>query len=192
MTRAGVGSRPPGPSAAVAVALGLALTALGCAPGGGARRPPSVEPAPPSPTPQVSLSPEIASTAAVVRQAVAAAGFRFDRSTQVYRPSEPASVASAPRAVFRLDLADRDLGHVVVYAFPDADAASRAGRELAAHVGSGFGQTNYPLDAQFAISQLGSTLVFTWWSRERSSEPRRAEAGFRAVTAVGQPIPVQK
>ncbi len=57
---------------------------------------------------------------------------------------------------------------------------------------SGFGQTNFPLDAQFSVSQVGSTIVFTWYSGARASDPVRAREAFFAIASVGQPFPVVK
>lgn len=144
------------------------------------------------PTPQASLSTQVEGTVAVVRQALAAAGLQLNPPIQPYRPSEPAGLATVPRAILQENLADPDQGYVVIYEFPDTATATDRGRELAAYLGSGFGQTNYPLDAQFAVNQVGGTIVFTWWTAERASNRALAEAGFNAVASVGQPIPVLK
>jgi hypothetical protein len=80
----------------------------------------------------------------------------------------------------------------VVYEFADAELAAARGRELAAYLASGFGQTNYPVDAQFALSQVGGTLVLGWWSPERSSMPERARRALDLMRGFGQPIPVAK
>jgi hypothetical protein len=147
---------------------------------------------PVGPTPQASLSPQVDSTAALVRQALATAGLQLNPPVQPYRPSEPAGLAIVPRAIFQESVADPTQGYVVIYELPDVATATDRGKELAAYLGSGFGQTNYPLDAQFSIGQVGGTLVFTWWSKDRSSDDALAEAGFNAVASVGQPIPVIK
>lgn len=146
----------------------------------------------PVPTPQASLSTQVAGTLSLAREALARAGLQLNAPIQPYRPAEPAGLALVQRAVFQESLADPDQGYVVVYDLPDAATATERGRELAAFLGSGFGQTNYPLDAQFAVSQVGGTLLFTWWSANRASNDALAEAGFKAVASVGQPIPVVK
>jgi hypothetical protein len=127
-----------------------------------------------------------------VRDAVAQAGLQLNTPVIPYRPSEPAGLALAPRAVLQESVPDPDQGYVLVYDLQDPATAADRGRELAAYLGSGFGQTNYSLDAQFAISQVGGTLVFTWWSASRASNDAVAKAGFDAVASVGQPIPVVK
>lgn len=155
-------------------------------------------PAGPSlPTSQASLSTQVDGTVSVVRQALAPLGLQIDSPVIPYRPSEPPGLSTAQRAVFQVGLAgagamDADQGYVVIYDLTDTATASDRGNELAAYLGSGFGQTNFPLDAQFAISQVGGTLVFTWWSANRASDDALAKSAFDAVAAVGQPIPVVK
>lgn len=144
------------------------------------------------PTSQASLSAEVQGTVTLVQNALAAAGFAMTPSPSPYRPSEPADLVDAPRAVFQIDLADPDQGFVVIYDLPDAATAATRGQDLASYLGSGFGQTNYPNDAQFSIGQVGSTLIFTWWSGDRASDRQRAQTAFDAVASVGQPIPVTK
>ena len=91
-----------------------------------------------------------------------------------------------------MSLAEPDIGYVVVYDFPDQQTATARAQELASYLGSGFGQTNYPFDAQFAISQVGDTVVFTWWAPSRAVGDPQAEDAFNAVASVGQPVPVVK
>lgn len=175
-----------------AACAGLAALLLfaGCfAPSGGDQPGPA---GPSLPTPQVSLSTQVDGTVSLVRQALAQAGLQLNPPVTAYRPSEPAGLATSPRAVFQESVADPDQGYVLIYDLSDTATATDRGKELAAYLGSGFGQTNYPLDAQFAISQVGGTLVFTWWSASRSSNDALAEAAFSAVASVGQPIPVVK
>lgn len=177
----------------LALALSGALLFAAC--GGGA-------PAPPDrgvgaagdvlPTPQRSLSPQIAATVRALEGYLAPHGYRLVQVNRPYRPSEPESLSLVPRAVFQLDQAEPDEGYVVVYEFSDAEAAAARGRELAGYLGSGFGQTNYPVDAQFALSQMGGTLVLGWWSPERSSRPERVRRALELTRGFGQPIPVAK
>jgi hypothetical protein len=144
------------------------------------------------PTPLASLPAEVQGTLALIAQALTPIGLQLLPPTQPYRPSEPPGLVSAPRAIQRESLAEPDLGYVVVYDLPDQQTATARAQELAAYLASGFGQTNYPLDAQFAISQVGNTVVFTWWSPNRAGGDALAEDGFNAVASVGQPIPVTK
>ena len=187
---------PPGDArlARSAAALGLILLlASGCAPvsrpgagggGGGAVAA--------APTPQSSLSPQVATTAGAVSNVLDAAGYRVSQLNRPYRPSEPGALSLVPRAVFQADVGDPDQGYVVIYEFPDTAAAAAGGRELARYLASGFGQTNYPPDAQFSVSQFGATVVFAWWSADRSSDDARTRGAFEAVARVGQPIAVPK
>jgi len=173
-------------------ALGLAAALLlgGClggpdAGGGGGG-------APTLPTPQSSLSGQIEGTLATLRDHLAAAGFRIDPPISPYRPSEPADLVDIPRAVFQTSIPDANQGYVVIYEFASPGLATTNGLEFAIYLGSGFGQTNFPVDAQFSLSQVGSTLIFTWWSRALATDKVAAEAAFNVVRGVGQEIPVTK
>jgi hypothetical protein len=175
-------------SVGVAVLVIVLLAACGT---GTATRPGAGGPAA-APTPQVSLSAQMQGTAALLRTALARVGRRVGPAVGPYRPSEPGSFADAPRAVLQADVGDANEGLIVIYEFADPATAAARGQEFADHLESGFGQTNYPLDAQFALGQVGGTLVFTWWTREGSADPAAAEAAFDAVASVGLPIPVVK
>ncbi len=146
----------------------------------------------PLPTSQSSISPQVANVVAALREQLHPAGLRLDLLTQPYHPSEPAALRNARRTIFSTGLPQPADGYVVIYEFAEAATAASMGRQFAEYLGSGFGQTNYPLDAQFSLAQVGGTLVFTWWSRERSSDPERAGTAFRAISQVGQRIEVRK
>ena len=81
------------------------------------------------------------------------------------------ALTQTPRTVLQVVGSDPEQGYVVIYELPDAAAATAAGTELARYLASGFGQTNFPLDAQFYVAQVGETLVFTWYSSERAEDP---------------------
>ena len=172
-----------------ATALGLAAAILlgGCLGTGG-----SGGAGPTFPTPQASLSGQIQGTLAVLSNAVAAAGFRLDLPVAPYRPGEPADLVDTPRAVFQLSIPDANQGYVVIYELPDPGTATMRGQDFASYLGGGFGQTNFPTDAQFSLGQVGSTLIFTWWSRSLATDKVAAETAFNTVRAVGQPITITK
>jgi hypothetical protein len=167
----------------------LLATLVAGACGGGNRGEPGGAPLP---TPVASWSTQVAGAMSVLRDALAGAGYQLFAPRVSYRPSEPAELTTIPRAVMQVSGPDPDMGHVLVYELDDAAAASAAGHTLATYLGSGFGQTNYPLDAQFSVAQLGGTLIFTWWSRERAGDPEHYQGAFDAIRTVGQPIPVLK
>lgn len=144
------------------------------------------------PTPQLSYSAEVGGTLGLVTAALAAAGIRADPPLVPYQPGEPASVTDAPRAVLQADVHDPDGGYVIVYSFPDLAGAAARGAEFATYLESGFGQTNFPHDAQFALAQSGSTVIFTWWSPELAADRDTADKAFKAIASVGQPIPIIK
>jgi hypothetical protein len=178
-------------AAAVVAATVVAFSAAGC---GSAAGTPAVAASPANafPTPVTSLTPSMSGTLAAISSAAAGAGFTLRAPSEVYRPSEPESLSTVPRAVYQVALADPSSGFVVIYELDDAQSAAGRGRELADYLGSNFGQTNYPHDTQFSVAQLGPTVIFTWWSKDRSRGAPDAERAFRAISAVGQPIPVVK
>ena len=180
--------------ASLAVGLLLALSGLGCASLPAGSLPPAVTPAAPSglATPDLVPSADVAATAARLQTALTTVGFRLDLMSPPAQPAEPKSLDPVERSVYRIDLPDPDTGVVVIYDLADAAVAADAARTLAAYLASGFGQTNFTFDAQFAVAQAGPTVVMTWWSPSRSSDPKAAEAAFDAVASVGQPVPVTK
>lgn len=188
------------PAAGLALGLLLALTGAACgtapAPTSPGRSGPAGLPAPSSPaalaTSDLVPTADVAATAQRLQVALAAAGFRLDLMNPPARPSEPASLTQVQRSVYRVDLADPGTGVVVIYDLAAASVAAEASQTLAAYLASGFGQTNFPLDAQFAVAQVGPTVVMTWWAASRSSDPKAAERAFDAVASVGQPSPVTK
>ena len=141
------------------------------------------------PTPVESLSTVLSGTVAVLTDTLASAGYQLYEPRQPYRPSEPTALAQTPRTVLQVSGPDPDQGFVVVYELPDGASATAASGALASYLGSGFGQTNFPLDAQFSVAQLGSSVIFTWWSGARSADRTAAEGAFDAVRSVGVQVP---
>ncbi|MDQ3408094.1 MAG: hypothetical protein M3472_08095 [Chloroflexota bacterium] len=172
------------------LSLVVACLIAGCAPASSGQQ--GGQPATPRITPQASLSTQVATGVAVVREALAAQGIRLDPPIVPYRAAEPPGIAAAPRAVLQAGIGDPEGGYVMVYEFPDANTASARGTEFAEYLASGFGQTNYPLDAQFYLTQVGGTLIFTWWSSELAADRELARTAFEAISSVGAPIPVVK
>ncbi|MEX1296580.1 MAG: hypothetical protein AB1Z67_10445 [Candidatus Limnocylindrales bacterium] len=144
------------------------------------------------PTPMRSIDPSAQRSIAAVESALSAVGERLVLPTAAYRPSEPPALLQLPRTIRRVDLADPDDGYVVIYQAPGSGAAIELADDLADYLESGFGQTNYVADTQFAVSTLGDTIIFTTWSQRRSDDPDRAEAAFEAIAAVGSPVPIDK
>jgi hypothetical protein len=176
--------------AAGVIAFAVALTASCGAPsaGGGAG---GAGPASAIPTPMQSPSSQVAATITALRAQLGTA-YPLVQLSRAYRPSEPESMLFVPRATLQVDLGAPDQNYVVIYEFTDVGTAAARGRDLATYLASGFGQTNYPPDAQFALSQFGDTLVFAWWSPQSSSAPPQARAAFELIGRFGQPIAVLK
>ncbi len=150
------------------------------------------DPGPPLPTPQVSFSTGVAGTVADLTAALGAVRIPLYPPTTPARPSEPESLTQVPRAVLQAGVGDPSVGYVVVYQLPDANGATAAGAALADHLASGFGQTNFPVDTQFHVATLGTTVILTWWSREKAADDELAETAFDAIAGVGTEIPVVK
>lgn len=143
-------------------------------------------------TPARSPGAALAGTLTRITDALTAAGFQVASPLAPYRPSEPASLTQVGRSVLQVQGVGADSGYIVVYQLPtSAEAATRA-TDLAGYLGSGFGQTNFPVDAQFSVAQLDSTVIMTWWSGERADDPARAQGAFDVVHTIGQPYPVLK
>lgn len=138
----------------------------------------------------VVLSPQVQAALAAVQRRLADLGMTLEQSGPEYRPAEPDVVQSVPRAVFRVAQADPNTGWVVIYDLGQPDVAIDTGRHFARYLGSGFGQTNYPRDAQFALNQVGGALVFSWWSVGQSADPEQARAAFEAMQLAGQSVPI--
>ena len=136
------------------------------------------------------LSPQVQAALAAVQRRLAEQGMTLEQSGSDYRPAEPDVAQQVPRAVFRVTQLDPNSGWVVIYDLGQPDVAVETGRAFARYLGSGFGQTNYPRDAQFTLNQVGGALVFAWWSPGQSADPDRARAAFEAMQLVGQPLPI--
>jgi hypothetical protein len=173
---------------ALAIVSLSAAFVVGC----GGSMPEAGNVAQPLPTPMSSVSSAVAGTVGLVTQALANRGFQMFPPVVPYRPSEPASLTQTPRVVLQVSGPDADQGYVVIYDLTTDAAATTAGTDLAHYLASGFGQTNFPTDAQFSVSQVGSTIVFTWYAGSRASDAAASRSAFEAIGLVGQPFPVVK
>lgn len=174
------------------LALACLCVLLGAcgAPGPAPTGPSEPQAAPTAALPMASLTPSLAAAMIAVQQGAGAAGFRVEHVVQPLRTGEPSSLQLVPRALLQVRLADPDDGRIVVYDLATPDRAAQAARDYVAYLQSGFGQTNFPADAQFAVNQIGSTVMFTWFAPEQSAEPERARAAFDALRLVGQSFPI--
>ncbi len=171
-----------------ALVVAAACLVVGCAPATSGQQ--GGQPATPRVTPQASFSTQIASSVAVLRRALADHGIRLDPPIVSYRPAEPPGISNAPRAVLQAGIGDPEGGYVTIYEFADANVASARGAEFAEYLEGGFGQTNFPLDAQFSLTQLGGTLIFTWWSSELAADREQARTAFDAISSIGARLPI--
>jgi hypothetical protein len=174
-------------AALVAVAL---VGPAGCA--GSGSDGPVVTPPPASVGPAASVSAAVAQTRGELARALDAAGYQVTDPRVPYRPAESAALATAPRAVVQVLLAqDLDGGYITIYEFPTAGAATEAGREQAAYLATGPGRVQFPSDTRFEIRQLGTTIVFYAWSPGSTDDPRAAGI-LPILEGLGTEIPVPR
>jgi hypothetical protein len=144
----------------------------------------------PRPAPLRSWDPSIGSVVNQLRTALSTLGRRLEPPPAAYVPPEPPSLLQAPRVVLRADLADPEDGFVVVYDASDATQAHGWADDMAAYLGSGFGQANFAPDTQFSVAVLDDAVIFTSWSPGRSSDGAQAQAVFDALAGVGEPVEI--
>lgn len=169
----------------VAVVAATALLVAGCGPA--ATRAPG-----PDPTPRPTISPAVGATQVQLDGALRARGLVLEATELLVRPGEPPSFAAVPRTAFRAVLADDPAGGlIVVYELPDVAAAATGAAELAAFVTSGPGRVQYPPDVRHVIRQVGSTVVFFFWSQASSPDARTADVAA-AVATVGTEVPLPR
>ncbi|MFN8619389.1 MAG: hypothetical protein U0869_01420 [Chloroflexota bacterium] len=181
-------SVPVRAGARVMLGLGAVLLLTGC----GGLFTAQTDSGPALPTPQASYSVGVSGTIALLTAALGAVNIPLAPPIQPARPSEPESLLQAPRAVMQAGVNDPAGGYVVIYQLADQSAAEAAAHDLASYLSSGFGQTNYTVDTQFHVAVDGSTVVFTWWSREHAPDDELAENAFTAMSTVGNEVPVVK
>ncbi len=169
----------------------LAVACAGCGAAPAATSPPpggsaAIVPAEPG------LSAAEATTVTLLRRSLATGGFQLSPVSQQVQPAVPVTFATTPVVVYRIELADPDQGFILIYDFSAPAAAAAGAAALARFVGSGFGQTTYPIDAEFSVASLGADVIFTWWSPGRASDPTTTRAAIGLVASVGTAVPVTK
>jgi hypothetical protein len=170
--------------------LAAALIVAGC--GVSAGRSPRVTPPVAIPGPGATTSPAVAQTRAAIVGALASVNLILDDPQVPYRPAESSSLAGAPRTIFQAVLPD-DPGHgyIVVYEFRTVADAAAAANEQASYVASGPGRVQFPVDAQFILRRVGTTVVFHVYSRESSTDRRGADV-VAALQRLGDTVPVPR
>ena len=170
------------------VILGAAIFIAGCGLNVAETPPPSG----PLPTGLASLPPAVEGTRLALDGALrTGAGVGLDDAPEAYRPAEPPALAYAPRAVFKVRLPnDPNRLYVLLYSFPDAAAATDAGRDAATFYTSGPALVQFPSGTRFALNQVGEVLVFCAWAPDSTSDRPTAEAAFNVIRGFGQVLPV--
>ncbi len=151
-------------------------------------------PAAGTPAPAVSQAAPpaaVSQAAAALEAAYRQAGFGFIEANQPYRPSEPPDLIAVPRTVYQVVLPkDPGSGHVVIYRATDPAQAQSFATSMQQYLQSGFGQTNFPTDAQFAVEVYGPAMLFGWYSPGASADPATAASALRVLQGFGQAYPV--
>ena len=143
--------------------------------------------------PGVNTSPAPAgSAAALTRDRVALAlqdaSFQVQDPNTDFRTGETATLLGTPRRLLQAVIpSDPTHGFIVIYEFPDANAADAAGREFWTYLHSGTGGIGYPQDAQFVLRRMGSTLIFFPWSPSVSPDPAVARLAS-VLDGLGNPL----
>ena len=173
-----------GPLRAAPVVV-LAATLAGCVPVTSGSSPAAAAVAQPS-SPAV-----VAQAAGALEAAYRRADFGFIRAITPYRPSEPPELISVPRTVYQVVLPkDPGAGYVVIYDGSDPMVAQGLAASMQHYLESGFGETNFPTDAQFAVQLYGSAVVFGWYSPGASADPAAAASALAVLRSFGQAFPV--
>ena len=163
----------------------LAATLAGCVPVTSGSSPAAAAVAQPS-APAV-----VAQAAGALEAAYRQADFGFIRAITPYRPSEPPELISVPRTVYQVVLPkDPGAGYVVIYDGTDPAVAQGLATSMQHYLESGFGETNFPTDAQFAVQLYGSAVLFGWYSPGASADPAAAGSALAVLRSFGQAFPV--
>jgi len=143
--------------------------------------------------PGVNASPAPAGSAAAlthdrVALALQDASFQVQDPNTGFRTGETAALLGTPRRLLQTIIpADPTHGFIVIYEFPDANAADAAGQEFWTYLHSGTGGIGYPADAQFVLRRMGNTLIFFPWSPAVSPDPAVARLAS-VLTGLGNPL----
>ena len=168
-----------------ALVVALAAVLAGCVPVTSGSSPAAVAASqPPAPA-------AVTQAAAALEAAYRRANFGFIQANTPYRTSEPPDLISVPRTVYQVVLPkDPAAGFVVIYDATDPANAQALAESLQHYLESGFGETNFPTDAQFAVELYGSAVVFGWYSPGASADPVTAASALVVLRSFGQAFPV--
>ena len=123
-----------------------------------------------------------------VQLALQDAAFQVQDPATAFRPGESPTMIGAPRRLLQAVLpSDPQGGYVVIYEFPDANAADAAGREFMAYLGSGTGGIGYPQDERYVLRRMDRTLIYFPWSPTVSPDPEVARLAS-VLEGLGSPL----
>lgn len=157
--------------AGVALAAALVVVAAGCTGTGGLATFPST-----TIGPDRTVSPAVATIRAELFRILGERRLVVTEPQQPYRPAEALALASAPRAVYQVQLPDDpEGGWIVVYELADGPAAVAAAEDQARWLASGPGRVQTPIGTRHVLRVVGSTVVLYSWHPDDAPDPGAAE-----------------
>jgi hypothetical protein len=156
------------------------LALAGCGTAGRSANPGLTVTYPPaSAGPVLATAPAIQELRTRIATALAARGLLLADANVPYRPTESAEFASAPRAVFQVQLpADPTGGFISIYAFADPAGATSAANAQANYLATGPVRVLNPLGTVHMIRIVGASVIYFHWL-PAAADP--SESGIQAV-----------
>ena len=162
----------------VALALGAALLAAGCAGAEGSGAP-SVPP----------VATQGATRAELVR-VLGTKNLVLGESQAQFRPPEDPTFTRTPRALYQVILPKAPQeGFIVVYEFPDPTTAANAAAGQAAYLATGPAKVQSPFGARHIIRLVGPTVVVYTWVPAGAEDPLQPDIQT-ALETLGTEVPV--
>jgi hypothetical protein len=157
-------------TAALAVAVVLALLVGACSGASGSVAPPPPPQATEGPT--RTVGPVVAQTRGQLVRALGTRNLVLQDSQAPFRPPEDARFTTTPRALYQVILptAPRE-GFIVVYEFADPTAAAEAAAAQAAYLATGPARVQSAVGARHIIRLVGPTVVMYSWVPAGAEDP---------------------
>jgi hypothetical protein len=157
-------------TAALAVAVVLALLVGACSGASSSVAPPPPPQATEGPT--RTVGPVVAQTRGQLVRALGTRNLVLQDSQAPFRPPEDARFTTTPRALYQVILptAPRE-GFIVVYEFADPTAAAEAAAAQAAYLATGPARVQSAVGARHIIRLVGPTVVMYSWVPAGAEDP---------------------
>jgi hypothetical protein len=140
--------------------------------------------------PAQTVSPAVIQTRAELVRVLADHRLVLTDTQTPIRPVESPLLVGAPRAVYQVVLPkDPTRGYIVVYEFPDTNAAAAAAAEEQRYLATGPGRIQSPEGSVQVLRQIGVTVVLYDWLPGAAQDPAAPEIqGALETLGVGFPI----